>query len=104
MLEAIRSVLLAGLGAGVITREAAERASRRLVEEGKLTADEAAELVARLLDSGLSQWREAQEGLARELGKAVDRIDVARRSEVEPLVRRIEALEQRVSMLEDARR
>jgi polyhydroxyalkanoate synthesis regulator phasin len=104
MLEAIRGVLLAGLGAGVITRERAEQATRRLVEEGKLTAEEAQELIGKLLDSGQRQWRELQDDLARELSSAIDHVDVARRSEVEGLVRRVESLEQRVTMLEGTRK
>jgi polyhydroxyalkanoate synthesis regulator phasin len=103
MLETLREVLLAGLGAGVITQEKAEQATRRFVTEGKLTAAEAKQLTEELLASSRSQWQHFQHELVGELRAGMDRIDVARGTEVELLVRRLENLEQRVKILEDSR-
>jgi polyhydroxyalkanoate synthesis regulator phasin len=102
MLELIRKSLLAGLGAGVITKEKAEEAIRDLVAQGKLKAEDSKQLVDKLLGSGTKQWEEVQAGLTDAVRKALDGADVARGSQVEALTRRIESLEQRMKIQEDA--
>lgn len=101
MLEAIRSTLLLGLGAGVITKEKADQAVRGLVEQGKLTKEEAERLANDLVHSGSQQWQEVQEGLRDAVRKALDSADVARSSDVQRLMRQLENAEQRIAMLED---
>ena len=101
MLELIRKSLLTGLGAGVITKERAEQAIKDLVEQGKLKAEDSKQLIDKLLGSGTQQWEEVQTGVAEAVHKALDSADVARRSQVEALARRIESIEERMKMLED---
>lgn len=101
MLELIRKSLLAGLGAGVITKEKAETAIKDLVEQGKLKAEDSKQLVDRLLGSGAKQWEEVQAGVSEAVRKGLDGADVARKSQVEALTRRIESLEQRMKIQED---
>jgi polyhydroxyalkanoate synthesis regulator phasin len=100
MLELIRKSLLAGLGAGVITKERAEEAIKELVEQGKLKAEDSKQLVDKLLGSGTQQWEEVQAGVTEAVRKALDSADVARGSQVETLTRRLESLEQRLNLVE----
>lgn len=100
VLELIRTTVLAGLGAGVITREKADKAVKRLVDEGKVTADEAKQLVNDLLESGSRQWQEVQDGLHNAVRQALDAMDLPRKPEVAELARRLEKAEQRIAMLE----
>jgi polyhydroxyalkanoate synthesis regulator phasin len=100
MLELIRKSLLAGLGAGVITKERAEEAIKELVEQGKLKAEDSKQLVDKLLGSGTQQWEEVQAGVTEAVRKALDSADVARGSQVEALTRRLESLEQRLNLVE----
>ena len=104
MLETIRSTLLLGLGAGVITKEKAEQAVRGLVERGKLTKEEAEQLVTDLVSSGSQQWIEVQSGIRDSVRSMLDSADVARAKDVEQLSRQLENAEQRISMLEDSLR
>lgn len=104
MLEAIRSTLLMGLGAGVITKEKAEQAVRGLVEQGKLSKEEAERLAAELVASGNEQLHEVQAGLRDSVRGMLDSADIARAGDVDRLARGLENLSQRVSMLEDALR
>lgn len=55
MLELIRKTLLAGLGAGVITKEKAQQVAQELVDEGKLAAEDAKQFVDRLLEGANQQ-------------------------------------------------
>jgi len=102
MLELIRKSLLAGLGAGIITKEKAEEAIKDLVEKGKLKAEDSKQLVDKLLGSGTKQWEEVQTGIAEAVSKALQGADIARGSQVEALTRRVESLEKRMKMQEDA--
>lgn len=101
MLEILRKSLLAGLGAGVITKEKAEAALKELVDQGKLKTEDSKQLIDKLLGSGTKQWEEVQTGVSEAVSKALDSADVARRSQVEALARRIDSVEQRMKMLED---
>ncbi len=101
MLEVIRSTLLLGLGAGVITKEKADQAVRGFVDQGKLTKEEAEKLVEELVSSGSQQWEETQAGLRDTIRGLLDSADVARAHDVDRLSRQLENAEQRISMLED---
>jgi len=100
MLELIRTTVLAGLGAGVITRDRAEEIVNRMVEEGTVTEEQAKRLVGDLLDSGSRQWEEVQAGLGNSLRQALDSLDLPQQKEVAGLARRLEKAEQRIAMLE----
>lgn len=102
MLERIRTIVLAGLGAGVITKEKAEAITNRLVEQGKLTADEGKQLLNDLLKSGGQQWKDVQAGVTNAVRKALNSANVARANDLEEIGRGQEKLEQRMAMLEDA--
>ncbi len=80
MLELIRKSLLAGLGAGVITKEKAQQAAQELVDEGKLAADDAKQFVDRLLEGANEQREEFQASIRDAVRKALDSTDVARTS------------------------
>jgi polyhydroxyalkanoate synthesis regulator phasin len=102
MLELIKTTVLAGLGAGVITKDKADEAVSELVKQGKLTTEDAKRLVGRLLESGSQQWEEVQVGLGDAVRKALDSAHVARAGDVAVIARRLEEAEQRIAMLEDA--
>lgn len=102
MLERIRTIVLAGLGAGVITKEKAEAITNRLVEQGNLTADEGKQLLSDLLKSGGQQWEDVQAGVTNAVRKALNSANVARANDLEEIGRGQEKLEQRMAMLEDA--
>ncbi len=102
MFELIKKSILAGLGAGIITKEKADEAAQRLVEQGKLTADEAKQLVDRLLESGGQQWEELQAGITDTIRKSLSSANVARTADLASLVEQLENIERRVSMLENS--
>jgi polyhydroxyalkanoate synthesis regulator phasin len=102
MLELLRKSLLAGLGAGIITKEKAEETVREFVEQGKLSAEEGGQLVNRLLQSGNKQWEQVQVGVMDAVRKALDSADVASNRHVEDLESRLANVEQRLAMLENS--
>ena len=52
MLETLKKGMLAGLGAAVLTRDKILESTRKLVEEGKLSSEDAEKLTEELIKSG----------------------------------------------------
>ncbi|MFP3869722.1 MAG: phasin family protein [Syntrophobacteria bacterium] len=102
MFEMIRKSLLASLGAAVVTREKVEQATHRWVDEGKISKEEAEKLAQELVDSGQNQWEELQARVTETLRKGMDSFDIGSRKEFQELKARVENLEKRLSVLEDA--
>jgi polyhydroxyalkanoate synthesis regulator phasin len=101
-LSVIKTSVLAGLGASVITKEKAEKAVDRLVEQGKLTIEEAQQLVDELLATGKQKSEEMQNSLNEAVHKALESADIARLKDVQSISQRLEKIEQRVEILENA--
>jgi polyhydroxyalkanoate synthesis regulator phasin len=99
MLEEIKKGLLSGLGAVLVTRKNAEEATQKLVEEAKLTKEEAQVVVDELLAVGTRRWSETEASLARAIRQGVDHLDIARKKELHELRSRVEELERRLEKL-----
>jgi polyhydroxyalkanoate synthesis regulator phasin len=103
MLELIKKGLLAGLGAAVVTKEKVQEATRLLVQEGKISTEEAEKVAEELIKSGEQQWQDINAKIAETFKKWSENVDFVRNREFQELKSRLEALEQRVSVLEGPR-
>ena len=63
MFEIFKKSLFAGLGLVVVTKTKLESVMDRLVEEGKMSRDEAEKMARELLESGEKQWTDFEEKL-----------------------------------------
>ncbi|MDY6880807.1 MAG: phasin family protein [Desulfatiglans sp.] len=104
MLEEIRKGLLSGFGALLLTKEKVEEATRKLVEDAKISKEDAKVLVDELFETGSRQWSEIEESLSKTLRKGIDNLDLASKkelhelkSDVGKLEKRLETLEQRIN-------
>ncbi|MHC1725778.1 MAG: phasin family protein [Syntrophobacteraceae bacterium] len=104
MLELLKKSVLAGLGAVVLTRDKIRETTRMLVEEGKISSDEAEKLAEDLVKGGERQWEDFNSKFQSSFKKMSDNLEVVRRKDFEDLKARLELLEQRLSLLEEARR
>jgi polyhydroxyalkanoate synthesis regulator phasin len=100
MLEEIRKGLLSGFGAVLLTKEKAEVATRKLVEEAKISQEDAQKLVDELFKTGTRQWSEMEASLTKTLRKGVDNLDVASKKELHGLKSKVGKLEKRIETLE----
>jgi polyhydroxyalkanoate synthesis regulator phasin len=94
MMDLFKSGILAGLGAAVITRDKIEERMKRLVEEGKITREEAGRITEELLESGRGQWEEVRRRLVEALASGIEPLGLARREEYEELKRRVTEIEE----------
>ncbi len=102
VLEMIRNSLLASLGAAVVTKEKVEEATRRWVDEGKISRDEAERLAQDLVESGRHQLEDIQEKISETVRKGLDNFDIGSKKEFKELKARVEDLEKQLTMREEA--
>jgi polyhydroxyalkanoate synthesis regulator phasin len=104
MLEFFKKGVLAGLRAVVITSDKVREATRALVEEGKLSTDEAEKLAEELVKSGERQWEDFNGKFQTSMRKLSDNLEVVRKKDFQDLKARVELLEQRLHLLEETHR
>lgn len=104
MLELLKKSVLAGLGAVVVTRDKIREATKSLVEEGKLSTDEAEKLGEELVKSGERQWEEFNDKFQTSMKKVSDNLEVVRKKDFLELKAKVELLEQRLQLLEETHR
>jgi polyhydroxyalkanoate synthesis regulator phasin len=101
MLQEIKKGILSGLGAVMLTRDKVEETTRKLVEQSKLSEEDASKLADELYATGERQWEEMQESIAQAMKKVLKSLDIAGKGDMQALMARLENLEKRVTMLEE---
>ena len=103
MYEAIKNLMLAGLGAAVVTHEKIMAVAQEFVEQGRMQAADAERLADEVVAESrrqAGQWKERVEQAAR---SAVVSLNLAGREELLALSERLAALEAEVAALRAAR-
>ena len=100
MLELLKKGMLAGIVAAVLTRDKIREATRMLVEEGKISSDEAEKLTEDLVKSGEREWEELNSKFQSYFKKFSDNLEIVRKKEFADLKARVELLEQRLGQME----
>ena len=102
MLEALRKLLLAGLGTVDLTEEKLKAVFDDLVARGEVSEKEARELISTWTNRAGEQRMKIQQQVDQTVLRALERLGVSRRADVEKLESRIAELERRVSRGPDA--
>ncbi|BCV21284.1 phasin family protein [Moorella sp. Hama-1] len=97
MLDIMRKVFLAGLGAMFLTKEKAEEVAEELVHRGELRRDEVKNFVDQLLAKGKEQQNQLQETVSREVNRWRTEWGLVTRSEMAALEKRLAELEARLA-------
>lgn len=105
MYESVRNLLLAGLGAAVLTKEKVLEATRQFVDQGRMTAAEAERVAEEVVEESRKQAKSLGESLGEKVEagvkRAVEALDLVNRQEFEALCARLAQLEQAVAGLEE---
>lgn len=91
----VRSLEL-GLGAATLTLDTAQRLVNDLIGRGQMTREEGASVVDRLMAIGRDQRTQLMDMIDRGTERAMTRMDLARRSDLEALRQRVAELEKAV--------
>ncbi len=100
MLELIKRGFFASIGAAILTKEKIDEATRRLVEEGKLTSAESEKLAEDLIRAGEQQWEEINAKTSTTFSKFTESLEFVRKKDFDELKKRLDLLEERVSMMQ----
>lgn len=93
MMELLKKAVLTGLGAVSLTRKKVEEVVAELVKEGELSEAQGRKLVEALVKEGSQQKEEMARKISAAVSEALGRMDVARKSELADLEKRVAALE-----------
>ena len=100
MFEIFKKSLFAGLGLAVVTKTKLESVLEQLVEEGKMSREEAEKMGQELLDSGEKQWIDFEARLQETVKGFLENMDISKASDVKKLEKKIKALDMRLKALE----
>jgi len=101
MFEIFKKSLFAGLGLAVVTKTKMESVLEKLVEEGKMSREEAEKMGQELLDSGEKQWTDFESRLKETVKGFLDNMDICKGSDVKKLEKKIKALDLRLKAVEE---
>jgi len=82
-----------GLGAALLTKDAAGKLVEDLVKRGKISKEEGSKLVSEMVEKGKGQKAKSEQLIAESGERVLTKADLARRSSLEELERRVAALE-----------
>lgn len=101
MFEIFKKSLFAGLGLAVVTKTKLEKVLEKLVEEGKLSREEAEKMGQELLESGEKQWDDFETKLKETVKGFLENMDLCKASDLKKMEKKLKALDMRLKSLEE---
>ena len=92
MIELVKKTLLTGIGVAALSKEKIEILAKEVVEKGKLTEQEGREFVDQLLNKSEEAREELQAQIEAKVKAVLEKMDLAKRSEVDALRKEVEEL------------
>lgn len=96
MLEISRKLLLAGIGAAVLTKERIEGIVRELIKQGEISKEEGIKLVKEVLQKGEEMQKTLEAKIEVGINKAMERLNIPTRKEIQELREKLEKLIKKV--------
>jgi len=100
MFDLLRKSVLAGLGTAVVTKSKVRETMDKLVEQGKLSSDEAERFTQEMVDAGEKEMEDLRSEMEGMVHNAVSRLNLAKQEDMEDLRQRLENVEKRMEHLE----
>ena len=102
LLEALRKVLLAGIGAVALAQEEAEDLVNKLVERGEIAEQDGRKLMKDLRERRKKTTEKAEDELDKRVEELLTRMNVPTKTDLEALSTKITALTRKVEELKKA--
>ncbi len=94
-----RRVLLAGVGAVVLTQEEIEKVINRMVERGEIAEQDGRKLLREVMDRRKKEAQKAEDEMDRRIEEILARLNVPTKSDIDALSAKITALTKKVDEL-----
>ncbi len=98
--ELLEKTVELGLGAALLTKEAAGQLVDDLVKRGAVSKEEGKKLAAEMLEKGKCQKEKMDQFVAEVVDRMLKKADLARQSKVAEMERRLAALEDRLRQIQ----
>jgi poly(hydroxyalkanoate) granule-associated protein len=99
LLEALRKVLLASIGAVALAQEEIEDFVNRLVEKGEIAEKDGRKLVKEVMDKRKKSTEKAEDEITKRIEAVMERMSVPSKADIEALSEKITALAKKVDEL-----
>ena len=100
MLDEIKKGLLSGLGAIFLTKDKIEKVTRKMVDEAKISKEDAQSLKEDLYKTGEKEWSEMEGFFSGVIKKIMQGLDLSTRKDMDELNKKIEELDKRLAAQE----
>lgn len=100
LLNFIKEMMVTGLGALFLTKDKVEEMVQKLVEEGKVSKEEANELINNMTKKAKEQQEQMRDKIKTEIENSFNKVGIVKREEVEELKDKVVKLELHVRSLE----
>ena len=91
----LRKLILSGIGAFALTQEKVEELVDELVKRGEVAWGEKDDLLGELIEKGKKQKAEVEKKIGEKVEEILSRINIATRSDIERLEKKIDELGKR---------
>lgn len=95
MLDLLKKTIFAGIGAAVVTKERVEKTLNELVEQGRITRDEAERMAEKIAADGKAEFEKTKEEVAQNIQRALGRDKAVNDTEFRKLETRVSILEEK---------
>lgn len=95
-MDAMKNLLLAGLGAIGYAKDSLQSTVDSLVDKGDLTREQAEKVIASWVERGKSEQDDVSAKVGEEARKVVNKLHLVTREDLDALTARVEELEKRV--------
>jgi poly(hydroxyalkanoate) granule-associated protein len=102
LLEAVRKVLLASIGAVALAQEEIEDFVNRLVERGEIAEKDGRKLVREVMDKRKKETEKAEDEITKRIEAVMEHMSVPSKADIEALSEKISALAKKVDELRKA--
>ncbi len=100
MFQDIRKGLITGLGAVILTREKIETVCRKLVEDAKISKEDAQKLADDLYHAGEKQWGDFEKIFKEAVRSTMDSLNIGSSHDLKLLKDKLDNIEKRLTLLE----
>jgi len=100
-MDILKKTMLASLGAFEVTRQKAEEIIDTLIQRGEIAKSQRSDAVVELLDKAQESTRKLKDKVSEDVARAVEKLKVARKTDLEALEKKVDQLIETVSKLEN---
>jgi polyhydroxyalkanoate synthesis regulator phasin len=99
--DILKKTMLASLGAFEVTRQKAEEIIDTLIQKGEIAKSQRSDAVVELLDKAQESTRKFKDKIAEDVTNAVEKLKVARKTDLEALEAKVDKLIETVNKLQE---